>query len=102
MPYSYVTPGSHGHGTVDAAIAAVIADLDQGRHYLLGGVDVPTSEVTGWLLELGARASRGETLEPLAFCRSAGATSAGEFRIFPSHQPDPYANVATTAVDISL
>lgn len=101
MPYSYVTPQSHGHGTVDAALAAVIADLEQGRHYLLDGVDVPTSEVTGWLLELGARASLGETLEPLAFCRSAGAESPEEFRVFPSHQPDPFA-ATPAAFDVTL
>ena len=86
MPYLYDTPHSSGHGSLAAAVGAVIADLEAGRHYLYEGDDITSEELGTRLLAIvAAYEIKGVQPEPINFSRSTGAAGAREFHIAPRH-----------------
>ena len=86
MPYTYITPASHGHGSLPAAVASVIADLEPGQHYFYGGDYRSSSEVAADLLMVAARGQLGEEVPEMSFSRNSNAEAPDEFRIVASHR----------------
>lgn len=86
MPYTYITPLSHGHGSLSAAVASVIADLESGQHYFYGGDYRTSTEVAADLLMLAARGQLGEEVAEISFGSGSAGSDPHEFRIVPSHR----------------
>ena len=76
MPYLFSTPDTTGHGSLAAAVGAVLAELKPGTHYLYDGRDLTTEALGGELLMLVAQhEDSGEPCPPITFSRSTGRTS---------------------------
>lgn len=82
MPFLFKTPHTTGHGSLEAATAAVASELDLGRHYLLDGDDLTGEEISARLwASAAAYEVNGEVPPPISFCRSTKPDRPDEFRI---------------------
>ena len=79
--YAFSTPLTHGSGSLAAATAAVIADLEPWRFYEIDGLPTTTLEVIDYLNGRAVSEELGEEPAALQFCRTFDARSADEFRI---------------------
>lgn len=82
MPYLFTTPETHGHGSLRAAVGALVAEIHTGIHYFYDGRDMLSPELAGELWKLVAHHElSGEVPRAIAFSRSHGAPSVVEFTI---------------------
>ena len=79
--YSFATPTSSGSGSLAAATAAVIADLEPWSFYEVNGSPMTTPEVAEQLNDRVECESIGMDVYAVRFSRTFDSVSDDEFRI---------------------
>ena len=82
IPYLFTTPDTNGHGSLAAAVGAIIAELQPGMLYELDGHDCTADQLAKELLLIvAAQEISGTPASPIRFSRSHSASAQPEFSI---------------------
>ena len=82
IPYLFTTPDTNGHGSLAAAVGAIIAELQPGMLYEFDGHDCTADQLAKELLLIvAAQEISGTPASPIRFSRSHSASIDAEFSI---------------------
>ena len=82
IPYLFSSPDTNGHGSLAAAVGAIIAELEPGKLYEYEGSDHTAAELAKQLLLIvAAQEVSGAEAPPIRFSRSHSRGPGDEFVI---------------------
>lgn len=102
IPYLFTSPDTSGHGTLAAAVGAIIAELEPGTLYEHDGHDRSADELAKELLLIvAAQTVSGIDPPPIRFSRSHSSAPEAEFVIMRRDDATLYIVTDDSVVEVA-
>lgn len=103
IPYLFTSPATSGHGSLAAAVGAIIAELEPGTLYAHEGRDLSAAELAeALLLIVAAQEVSGTDAPPIRFSRSHSASTDAEYTIVKRDDATVYIVTEDSVIEMAM